>query len=443
MRICRITPHTGNSESIYKPLIRGSVGGFGFNTIANLLFFIISILLARSLGASNYGIYIYAISWMAVLGVFSDFGLNRLLVRNIASYHANEKWAFLRGQLTWALMISLVASIATATIAIIVFYQFRNLLQNDMLIPLLIAMLALPLMSLLRNSQAALRGFHKILHGQVAEILVQPLTFFILICIFGLFLPDKLDSTTAIWLYIVSISIALILSIFLLARYLPGTAANTDSEWLHKEWLHSSLSMLLIGGLHIINSRTDIIMLGILSDTAETGIYGICVRGADLVMFLVIPVYTALMPMVAKLHTSEMLAELQDIVIRSARIVFVISLPIFIILTVFGNWFLLIYGTEFTSGHLALAILCFGKIIIIGIGPAALLLTMTGFEKSAALGVGLSAIINIVLNSLMIPIWGMEGAAVATSISTVLLAGLMSLWVVNKLSIRPDIFGKI
>lgn len=443
MRICRITPAVEDSKSLYKPFIRGSIGGFGFNTTANLLFFLISILLARSLGPSNYGIYIYAISWTIVLGVFSDFGLNRLLVRNIASYHVNEKWAFLRGQLTWALMISLLASICTAMIAVITFYLLRDLLQNDMLFPLLVAMLALPLNSILRNSQAALRGLHHILHGQVAEIFVQPLTFFILICVFAFFLPGTLNSTTAIGLYIVSISIALILSIFLLTRHLPDTAVNTNSEWLHKEWLHSSLSMLLIGGLHIINSRTDIIMLGILADTTETGIYGICARGADLVMFLVIPVYTALMPVAAKLHTSGMLAELQDIVIRSARIVFVISLPIFIILTVFGNWFLLIYGEAFLAGHLALAILCVGKIITIGIGPAALLLTMTGFEKSAALGVGLSVITNIILNSIMIPIWGMEGAAIATTFSTVLLAALMALWVRNKLFIRSDILGEI
>lgn len=443
MRTCRLTPANANLESIYKPFIRGSIGGFGFNTAANLLYFLISILLARSLGPSNYGIYIYAISWAAVLGVFGDFGLNRLLVRNISSYYTNEKWEFLRGQLTWALMMSLVASVCTASIAFIVIYMLRSSLDNEILISLLVAMLILPLNSLLRNSQAALRGFNQILQGQVAEALVQPLTFFLFVCIFALFIPENLNSTAAIGLYIVSISIALIASIILLGRHMPDTAVRTDSEWLHNEWFRSSLSMMLIGGLNIINSRTDIIMLGILADTSETGIYGICARGADLVMFLVIPVHIALMPVVAKLHASGKLKELQDIVVRTARIVFVISLPIFIVLTVFGNWFLLIYGDEFLSGHLSLAILCIGKIITIGFGPAALVLTMTGFEKSAALGVGLSAIINIILNSIMIPIWGMEGAATATAFSAVFTIGLMSLWVWNKLSIRTSILGKI
>lgn len=443
MRLCRLEPGNEHSNSIYKPFIRGSIGGFGLNTAATILFFLISILLARTLGTSNYGIYVYAISWAAVLGVFSDFGLNRLLVRNISSYHEKKEWSYLRGQLTWALMISLTASLCTASIAFLAFYFLRDLLQNEILFPLLLAMLILPLTSLLRNSQAALRGLHHILPGQIAETLIQPLTFFLLICLFAFIIQGVFDSAVVIGLYIASISVALLSSILLLTRHLPDPAAKADSEWLHDEWLRNSMSMLLIGGLHIINSRTDIIMLGSLAGTADTGIYGICARGADLVMFLVIPVYAALMPMAAKLHTSKKLAELQDLVIRSSRIVFVISLPIFIALTVFGYWFLLLYGDEFTSGHQALAILCIGKIIMVGVGPAALLLTMTGFEKSAALGVGLSAVINIILNSFMIPLWGMEGAAVATTISAVLMTSLMWLWVRKKLSIRPDILGKI
>ena len=66
---------------------------------------------------------------------------------------------------------------------------------------------------------------------------------------------------------------------------------------------------------------------------------------------------------------------------------------------------------------------------------------MTGLQNKAALGVGLSAVLNIVLNAIMIPLWGLEGAAIATAISTVSLAIVMSVWVYKKLSIRTTILG--
>jgi O-antigen/teichoic acid export membrane protein len=118
---------------VREPLLRASVGGFLLSSSSTALQFLISMLLARGLGASRYGAYAYAVSWTVVLGVLGDFGLGRLLVRNIASYHARGEWALLRGQLIWAIVIALVASTCTG----------------------LAALLMIPLNGLLRGSQAA------------------------------------------------------------------------------------------------------------------------------------------------------------------------------------------------------------------------------------------------------------------------------------------------
>jgi O-antigen/teichoic acid export membrane protein len=311
-----------------------------------------------------------------------------------------------------------------------------------MFAPLLVASLILPLSGLLRASQAALRGLQRLLSGQVAEIVVQPGAMLLLVAGATLLAPAALDPAAAVGLHLASLGVALLAGAWLLRRHLPGGATKAASSWRHDEWIRGAVYLMLIGGLHILNSRIDIVMLGSLATAKETGVYTICARGADLAMFLALPVHTALMPLAAKLHAAARLAELQLVAARSARAIFVLSFPLVAVLATFGDRFLLLYGEDYAVGARALAILCLGKLALLAAGPAALLLTMTGFERSAALGVGASAALNIVLNSFTIPALGMEGAAVATAISAVTLAGFMTLLVRRNLAIRPDILGR-
>jgi O-antigen/teichoic acid export membrane protein len=120
-----------------------------------------------------------------------------------------------------------------------------------------------------------------------------------------------------------------------------------------------------------------------------------------------------------------------------------LSLPILAGLILFGYWFLLIFGPDFTRGKLALVILSLGHMTAIAMGPVALLLIMTGHERDAAKSVGICALLNVALNASYIPIWGIEGAAFATATSNVLSSLLMLRFVYKKLGIQPTVLGKI
>ena len=66
-----------------------------------------------------------------------------------------------------------------------------------------------------------------------------------------------------------------------------------------------------------------------------------------------------------------------------------------------------------------LAILCIGQLANAGIGSVAYLLIMTGHGREAATGIGVGAIVELLLSLLLIPRWGASGAAVATAISLI------------------------
>jgi O-antigen/teichoic acid export membrane protein len=76
-------------------------------------------------------------------------------------------------------------------------------------------------------------------------------------------------------------------------------------------------------------------------------------------------------------------------------------------------------------------------------GPVGVVLIMTGHERDAALAIGVSAVLNLILNAILIPGWGMEGAAVATAASTVVWNILMAIALYQRSGIHSTILGKL
>jgi O-antigen/teichoic acid export membrane protein len=140
--------------------------------------------------------------------------------------------------------------------------------------------------------------------------------------------------------------------------------------------------------------------------------------------------------MIARLYAAGEIERLQRVVTTAARAVLLVSLPIAAPLILFGDWLLSFFGPNFTTGRTALAILTAGQLFNVAIGSVGQLLVMTGHEGDAARGIGIGALLNIVLCAALIPRWGMEGAATATATSTIAWNLLMAVWVYKRLRIR-------
>jgi O-antigen/teichoic acid export membrane protein len=144
-----------------------------------------------------------------------------------------------------------------------------------------------------------------------------------------------------------------------------------------------------------------------------------------------------LAPMVATLYANGHQAQLQELVTRSTRVALLVSVPVVVILIVFGSWLLSIFGLPFQTGHAALAILCIGHLANAYLGFAIIVLNMTGYEHDVAQGIIIAAILNTFLCVLLIPPWGILGAAVASVLGTVAFLVLLSVKLYQRLGIRP------
>ena len=418
-------------------------GTFGLRIAATGLSFITGILLARLLGASGFGIYTYAFTWTQLLILAGTLGLDKLIVREVAIYQTKSDWSLVRGLLQWANQIVLMVSVALALGAIGIAWGLDMAANSQQFWAFCVAMLLIPI-AVLRNLRlSAMRGLHQIVIGLMPELILAPLLLLVLTGSAYLLLGDSLTAFWVILMRVVAALISLAIGVKLLDRVLPNVAKEATPKYQPRTWIRSALPFLFMGSLYIIKSRTDILMLGAIQGAEAAGIYFVVSRGAHLINFILGSVNTVLGPNIATLYAEGKTKQLQRVMTKSARVVLLIALPITAIMIGFGYWYLLLFGKEFTQGQYALTILCVGRLIDASAGSVGLLLNMTGNERFTFISNVVGAGLNVILNALLIPRWGVEGAALATTSTTILVNVMNTLWVRQKLGIHCTAFGKL
>ena len=430
-------------NSLKQRLIKGAAGTLGLRVAATGLNFVTGIMLARLLGVESFGIYTYAFTWTQLLTLGATLGLDKLVVREFAVYKTKSSWGLMRGLLHWANRMVLVASCGLIALAIVIAWNLNMQANPEQFWAFCIAMLLTPVETLRNLRLGAMRGLNKILMGLVPEWIVAPLLLLILSGCAYLLLGDRLTAVWVVSIRIFAAAITLIIGVRLLSQIMPDDIKQATPQYLGKTWLYSALPFVFIGSMYIINSRTDILMLGALKGTQAVGIYFAVSRGAQLIDFVTNAANTVLAPNLASLYAEGKNEQIQRILIQSSRIVSLTSLPIIIGLIIFGSWYLSLFGSEFTQGKNALIVLCVGQIVNVATGSVGLLLNMTGNERHTSISRAGSTILNIILNALLIPQWGIVGAAVATASSSILMSIENTFWVRKKLGIHCSIFGKL
>jgi O-antigen/teichoic acid export membrane protein len=232
-----------------------------------------------------------------------------------------------------------------------------------------------------------------------------------------------------------------LLTYFLLRRQLPPPVKIAKAEFRTNEWMRVAWPLFIMTAFELLLVRTDSLMLGWLVDAERAGIYLIAGNVATLVIFGQFAIGDIAAPLISELHANNRRRELQRLVTLAARGSLVFALPAAAFFIVCGKWVLAIWKPEFADGQGALSILVIGAVGSALVGPAGALLTMTGRQREATMVIGVSAVLNVALNALFIPRWGMSGAAWATTITSLLRSAVMAGLAWKLLRISPTIIG--
>lgn len=437
-----VSPTVGQ-DSLRTRLLRGGVGSIFVKGISIAFAFGVSVILARTLGPNGFGIYSYVFALASLLSIPAQFGLPNLVVRETAKAHARSDWSMIRGLWTWSNSIAGAISITIALASAILVLTFADRFDVEMLATFGFGIVLIPLTTMGSLRGAALRGLRLVVLGELPELVVRPGMLILLVGVVILLLPSReLGPAEAMALHVMAAVVAFVVGIALLRSVRPPEIALSDERsYLRPEWTRAVVPLALTGGFQMLNQHVDVIMLGVFATAEEVGIYKVVAQGGAFVIFGLQVINLVVAPHIARLYGLNELANLQRMVRAGARVSLVFALPVALCFVFFGSTILhYVFGEAYANGAAALAIISIGQTVNAGVGSVAILLNMTGHEKDTTIGVAIAAACNVFLNLLLIPRFGMVGAATATAATLIVWNLLLSRKVYKRLGIRSHGF---
>jgi O-antigen/teichoic acid export membrane protein len=184
-----------------------------------------------------------------------------------------------------------------------------------------------------------------------------------------------------------------------------------------KSILSVSLPMLMAASMQFFLAQTGLLILGMYRPTSEVGYYAIAVKLATLTTFVLQSINSMAAPKYSELFHTGRIEELVYIAKKSTRYIFWATTPILLTLVTLGPFFLSLFGKGFSTAYLPMLILILGQFVNSISGSTAYFLNMTGHQKAFKNIITVSSILSLVLNFLLIPNFGLYGAAIAGALS--------------------------
>ncbi|WP_246727850.1 lipopolysaccharide biosynthesis protein [Chelativorans sp. Marseille-P2723] len=418
---------------------RISLIAFGLRIANALIAFLSQVLLARYMGGFEYGIFVLVWVTVILLGNISCVGLHTSIIRFIPEYRAKQRFEELRGILFASRLFVLLSSTAVAAIGILGIWLFEPLIKSYYVLPFYLGLFCLPMIALGDQLQGIARANAWAWWALTPTYLVRPLLILLFVWILHL-TGHNPDAKSAV--------IAAILATYLTSlAQLAGVAPQADRNmpaarrrYLWRDWMAVSLPIFLVESFFFLLTNADVLMVGWMMQPTDVAVYYATVKTLALVHFVYFAVKAGVAQRYAAyVHSSERSA-LERFARETVSWTFWPSLAMGLVVLVLGKPILMLFGPGFSEGYPLLFLLVAAVIGRAAVGPAESLLTMSGHENACAAVYAITLGINIGFNFLLIPVLGLWGAALATSIAMAFESTALFLTVWRKLGIAMVVF---
>lgn len=423
-----------------KEFYKGSLQVFLLRISWAVIGFVGQILIARTLGVESYGQYSLIFAWLAVLCLPGRLGFDESSVKFVSKYLATEQIPRAKAFVRYATRYAIVASLLISVSGYFILTQWQ-LVSPSVLNAWLIALLCLPLMCLNAIRQGVLRGLKQFVYSQLPDSSVRPLIVIVLIIIASYGLGWRIDLAAVMWISFAALIVAFLLGGWWLGQLMPQNTANSSSHTSSDNWLKTSAWMAVLSSSILILSRTDILMLGAMREASELGMYSAAVRLATLFTFGLAAVNMAIAPLISKAHANGDTHGMQQLMRKAALISMGVSACLAVAMWLFGGFALSLFGEQYTQAMGVFYVLAGSHLVSAITGPTSTLMNMTGHHKRVAILFALAAVVNVFLNYLLIPSYGLMGAAVATLVSASLWKLYSIYFVMTALKLKPGLLS--
>lgn len=409
-----------NSNVHLKEMLTGSFVAFILRIVGIIGTYIFTFLVSRYYGAKGMGIYSLSLSIMLILEMCGTIGFKTSVLRFVGQFSAENKHHKINSLYKNILEIIIPVSF----FLVVVLFLFSNkiavlIFHNDTLsIPFKIISLILPLHVVAAINIEIIRGLKNIPLSEYLRNLNEPLFSIPFLLVITLFASNCYTP-------IVAFSFATIGTFLISTRYvakkMKSFSRNAEELLSKTELIKISLPMMITAFSALIMGTIGTIMVGMFSTTENVGIYDIALRVASVTSFILYSINTIAAPKFSELYWSKNMEDLKKVVRLSSKLIFGFSFPVLLVFIFFPQFFMGIFGNEFIVGKYALVFLTIGQFVNASSGSVGIFLNMTGKQHIFRNIILTATFINVILNYLLIPKYGINGAAIATMIS-------MSFW---------------
>jgi O-antigen/teichoic acid export membrane protein len=399
------------------------------------------ILLARWMGTSDYGVYVYVWTWVLLLGSMMDFGISASAQKLIPEYRTRGEHALLRGFLSGSRWLTFTVSSAVALLLAGLVRLLSPWVDAAATVPLYIGCATLPAFVVANTQDGIARSHDWMRLGLMPQFIVRQ-TLIIGFTAGAFALGFNLGATAAMLASFAAVWLAMLGQMVVLNRRLAGHVEPGAKTYDVRGWLAVSLPILLVEGFYLLLSYTDVLVLQQFRSSEEVGIYFAVVKTLALVSFIHYAMSATTAHRFAEYNAQGDTQRLSAYVAHAIQWTFWPSLAATLVLLAFGKPLLWLFGPQFVVGYEIMFIAAIGLLVRAAIGPVERLLNMLGHQHICALAYALAFIMNLVLCVALVPRWGGHGAAAATTIALVFETVLLFAIVRRRLGLHVLAFGK-
>lgn len=403
------------ADRYFRELFSGSSTVLLTKLLGVALSYAFILIISRNYGAASTGAFTLATTIAILFSLVGRLGLDMALLRFVAEYLSRNREDLAQQIFKKALRLIIPC---TFILSIILFFSSETIAGHLFKKPRLatafqvISIAVLPMALLLTQSEV-LRARKRNFSFSFYQTIAIPLFSILIIAVLRRFTRDAVVPTVS---YALAAVVGAALALFLGNNGFSRSAPSPPEQMRSADLLHVSLPMMVSNTLIFIMFWIDTIVIGVFRPEAEVGVYSVALRVVTLSNIILFSIAGVAAPKLVEYHAKNDKRSFERIVGMSARINFWASLPIFGVFAIAPMFLMRLFGGDFEHGALVLLILAAGQFINTVSGPAGLILQMTGNERVFQKIVIGTIALNAALDIILIPSYGISGAALASTV---------------------------
>ena len=392
--------------------------------VSRFLKLILIIYVARILGATEYGKFTFALAFVSLFVIFSDFGLSSITTRELAKEKEKEK--------DFSAILSLKLVLSIGTLILICIGSF--FITPDPLIRGIIWILGVYI--IISGFSGIIFAFFQARQRMEYESWAKILQA-VVVTAAGFFVILNFPSVKNLSLSYLLAALSALIFILFFSHFKVYRLRLSFNRTVWKNYLAMSWPLALAGVFGAIYSQTDSVMMGYWGQITQTGWYNAAYKIVGVTLIPAALISTSFYPALSK-FIKESKEKLQKAWDYYMEVMLFMALPLVIGGIVLAPRIIdFIYDPSFTPSILAFQILLVTSGIIILTGPFGNALVISNQQKKVFWIALSGAIINVILNLILIPRYSLYGAAATTVVTVLLIFFLLFKFTLKFTSIRP------